>query len=212
MSASASSTVAISRGESEWHTGAVSTATLEKTLTSTPFSDYLSASSRGRPLLWVRENRISVWLDWRDRLKRQDGDDVDTYRIEPHFVGIDDYTRLRFESGLFPFARAAADKGLKGTVFGVRVLHGEDVVGMGRIIGDGGCFFQVTDIAVEPAHQRKGLGKRIMTALVDYMKANLPETAYVSLIADVPANRLYEQFGFAETSPRSLGMAMRIYK
>ncbi|MFN7125708.1 MAG: GNAT family N-acetyltransferase, partial [Allorhizobium sp.] len=40
--------------------------------------------------------------------------------------------------------------------------------------------------------------------------ATLPKSAYVSLIADVPANRLYSQFGFDETAPRSVGMARRV--
>ena len=34
-----------------------------------------------------------------------------------------------------------------------------------------------------------------------HIETELPASAYVSLIADVPANRLYEQFGFKETAP-----------
>ena len=40
--------------------------------------------------------------------------------------------------------------------------------------------------------------------------ATLPKGAYVSLIADTPADRLYAQFGFVATAPRSLGMAYRV--
>lgn len=136
--------------------------------------------------------------------------DVSAYRVDPNFPQLADYMRLRKISGLTPFAEEAARIGLKGTIFGVSVRREDDVIGMGRIIGDGGCFFQVTDIAVDPAHQGQGLGKRIMGALTDYMWASLPQSAYVSLIADVPANRLYEQFGFKETAPRSVGMSMVI--
>jgi ribosomal protein S18 acetylase RimI-like enzyme len=81
---------------------------------------------------------------------------------------------------------------------------------MGRLIGDGGCFFQIVDIAVDPRHQGKGLGKAIMSRLMAYVTEALPSSAYVSLIADVPANRLYEQYGFKETAPASLGMAYRV--
>lgn len=83
-------------------------------------------------------------------------------------------------------------------------------IGMGRLIGDGGCFFQVVDIAVHPEHQGRGLGKAIMEAIMTYVSQELPDSAYVSLIADVPANKLYEKFGFLETAPRSLGMAYRV--
>ena len=37
-----------------------------------------------------------------------------------------------------------------------------------------------------------------------------PAEAYVSLIADGEAHRLYEQFGFRPTAPASIGMAQWI--
>lgn len=135
--------------------------------------------------------------------------DNSDYRIEAQVPGIEDYLRLRRVAGLSPFSRQAAERGLPNSVFGVCLMRGEEVVGMGRIIGDGGCFFQVTDIAIEPAHQGRGLAKWIMQALTDFIKT-LPKSAYVSLIADVPANRLYAQFGFDETAPRSVGMARQV--
>lgn len=132
------------------------------------------------------------------------------YKIASEVPTLADYLRLRAVAGLSPFSEEAAVIGLKGTIFSVVIFHDGVAIGMGRLIGDGGCFFQVTDIAVEPAHQGKGLGKAIMARLMAYVNENLPATAYVSLIADVPANRLYEQFGFVETAPVSLGMAYRV--
>ncbi|GHD07293.1 GNAT family N-acetyltransferase [Tianweitania populi] len=120
---------------------------------------------------------------------------------------LEEYMRLRGVAGLTAFSEEAAAIGLKGTVFAAVIRHRDVAIGMGRIIGDGGCFFQITDIAVDPAHQGKGLGKAIMAHLMAYVNEALPATAYVSLIADVPANRLYEQYGFRETAPRSIGMS-----
>ena len=79
---------------------------------------------------------------------------------------------------------------------------------MGRVIGDGGAFYQVVDIAVLPAHQGLGLGKQIMAAISDYIAREVPESAYISLIADGEAYRLYQQFGFALTAPASQGMGL----
>ena len=132
-----------------------------------------------------------------------------TYRIAHETPSVEDYIRLRREGGLGSFTEEAAKIGLAGSWFAVCVKDGERTVGMGRIIGDGGCFFQIVDIAVEPACRGKGLGKQIMAALVGYFKENAPQSAYVSLIADLPADRLYAQFGFKPVAPRSIGMAMK---
>lgn len=121
---------------------------------------------------------------------------------------VDDFLRLRKISGLSEKSRPAAELGLPNTWFAVTVQHDGKTVGMGRVIGDGGTAFQITDMAVEPAHQGKGLGKMIMQALVNHIHAHAPETAYISLIADGEAKHLYAQFGFEPVAPRSIGMAL----
>lgn len=128
------------------------------------------------------------------------------YALVERFPDADEYRRLRVAAGLSPRSAEAAARGLPNTLYGVSVLLGGRVVGMGRVIGDGGCFFVVTDIAVEPAHQRRGLGKRIMTALDGWLRANAPVSSNVSLFADGEARRLYAQYGFVETGPGSVGM------
>ncbi|MGK5030649.1 GNAT family N-acetyltransferase [Janthinobacterium sp. DSP2-3-3] len=119
------------------------------------------------------------------------------------------YQQLRVAAGLSAKTTEAAAKGLPHSLFAVQVLHGDTVVGMGRVIGDGGCFFQVVDIAVLPAHQGKGLGKLIMREIMQFIETEVPESAYISLIADGQAQDLYAQFGFQHTAPASVGMALK---
>lgn len=119
------------------------------------------------------------------------------------------YQRLRVESGLSAKTDAAAKCGLPNTLFAVQLLQAGEVVGMGRVVGDGGTAFQVVDIAVLPAHQGRGLGKRIMGEIASWLQAHVPPSGYVSLLADVPADALYAQFGFEPTAPRTVGMAWR---
>jgi GNAT superfamily N-acetyltransferase len=119
---------------------------------------------------------------------------------------VDDYLRLRRVAGLTPRSMAAAEKGLPNTVAGVVIRKDGRAVGMGRLIGDG-LFYQVVDIAVEPEHQKKGLGKAIMACLMAELDKQATSEIYVSLIADGEAHRLYAQFGFAPTAPASIGMA-----
>jgi GNAT superfamily N-acetyltransferase len=132
------------------------------------------------------------------------------YTLTARIPDIATYRGLRTAAGLSGKSEAAAARGLPNSLHAVVVDHRGEVIGMGRIIGDDGTAYQVTDIAVLPAHQGRGLGKLIVGALVDWLNANAPPSAYVSLIADGEAHRLYSQFGFAPTAPDSIGMYLRI--
>lgn len=117
------------------------------------------------------------------------------------------FRRLRTDAGLSDKAPEAVALALLNTWHGVVLHHEGEPIGMGRIIGDGGTAFQIVDLCVHPAHQGRGLGKRIMAALAEELESRAPATAYVSLIADGPARYLYEKSGFADTATHdSIGM------
>ena len=129
-----------------------------------------------------------------------------SYEVFHQTPAAEEYVHLRLAAGLSPKSLQAAEKGLGNSIFAVTLRVSSQLIGMGRIIGDGGCFYQIVDIAVEPAYQGKGLGKVIMSELTAYLNDYAPEGAYVSLLADVPADKLYKQFGFEYTQPKSVGM------
>ncbi len=131
------------------------------------------------------------------------------YTISNLIPSIEVYQTLRSGAGLSGKTTEAASRGLPNSLFAVQIMFNDQAVGMGRVIGDGGCFYQVVDIAVLPSHQGKGVGKRIMQGIVAYLEMNAPESAYISLIADGKAQELYAQFGFVQTAPRSVGMALK---
>lgn len=123
-----------------------------------------------------------------------------------------DYLRLRQESGLSSKTMQQAAAALPGSWAACHVLDTSagEVVGMGRLIGDGGWYFHVVDMAVLPPQQRRGLGDAILSVLLDRIREVAPPGAYVNLLADPPGRRLYERHGFSETAPGSVGMAMRL--
>ena len=122
------------------------------------------------------------------------------------FPDVDDYLRLRAAAGMHEKTREAAARALPNTLYGVQLQRDGALVGMGRVIGDNGCFFTVVDIAVVPELQGQGLGKRIMGALDAWLQRNVPPSAYVTLIADGDARFLYAQFGFVESAPVAVNM------
>ena len=124
---------------------------------------------------------------------------------------VEDYVRLRQRAGLSPKTQEQATAALRGGWAACHIVHRSGrVVGMGRLLGDGGWYFHVIDMAVLPDHQRRGLGDTILSALLACVRERAPGGAYVNLLADPPGRRLYERHGFSETAPGSIGMALRL--
>lgn len=132
------------------------------------------------------------------------------FEFSTRVPGTDEYRSLRVAAGLSSKTAAAAERGLAGSLFAVCVLKDKRLIGMGRVIGDGGCNFEIVDMAVHPDYQRQGIGYRIMESLMEYLNDSAPESAYVCLIADHGAPALYKKFGFEFTAPTSVGMAIRL--
>ncbi len=102
---------------------------------------------------------------------------MERYEVKVETPSAEDYIRIRLAAGLSEKTKEAASVGLKNSLFAVTVFAESRPVGIGRVIGDGGCFFEIVDIAVLPEHQGRGLGRRIMEALMDYIRSHAPKSA-----------------------------------
>lgn len=130
------------------------------------------------------------------------------YRLVDGPPAVEDYLQLRLRAGLSPKRPDQAAAAIDGAWAAVHVVSDPaGVVGMGRVLGDGGWYFHVLDMAVVPEHQRRGLGDAILTALLDRIRREAPSGAYVCLLADPPGRALYQRHGFGLTAPGSIGMA-----
>ena len=118
----------------------------------------------------------------------------------------EEFMELRVAGGMSARTLEAARNGLPNSLFAVTLRQSGRLVGIGRVVGDGGCAYIVSDIVVHPSVQRRGLGRRIMAEIERYLEENVPPGSFVSLIADTPADELYRHFGFIETAPASIGM------
>ena len=120
------------------------------------------------------------------------------------------FLRLRKKAGMGPRSIEGAEKGLGRELFSVLLEHVStgEIVGMGRIVGDGGTVFHVCDMAVLPDYQRMGGGSLIMSEIMNFIEREAPPDSYVNLMADVDG--FYEKWGFEKTSPRSNGMALKV--
>lgn len=117
---------------------------------------------------------------------------MDSYKVVHATPSVSVYRDLRVKAGLDAKSEAASIAGLPNSLFSVQITFestpagdSATAIGMGRVIGDGGCFYHVVDIAVDPAHQGKGLGKLVMKEIRKWLDNNVPESGYVSLVARV---------------------------
>ena len=131
--------------------------------------------------------------------------DGDLVRTPPT---LEDYLHLRAASGLTPKTAEQGEAALAGSWCWSVVQHQGRAVAMGRVIGDGGWYFHIADMATLPEHQGRGLGRRVLADLLAQIAAAAPTEPYVTLMADAPGRRLYESMGFVETAPTSLGMRL----
>lgn len=134
--------------------------------------------------------------------------------------------RLRELNDMAPRSREGLRRGLPNSLYAVVVVavgSGADggdlddagnpeageapVVGTARVVGDGGSIYHLCDMVVHPDHQRRGIGTRMMDALMAFVDETAPPDAYVNLMADVEG--FYERWGFEATAPVSRGMYRR---
>ncbi|WP_244563039.1 GNAT family N-acetyltransferase [Paenibacillus uliginis] len=81
---------------------------------------------------------------------------------------------------------------------------------MGRIIGDGACYFQIVDIAVHPSYQEQGLEEMIIKELLAYLANKASKDADILVIADVAKIKMYQRLGFKLIYPEFYGMSIKM--
>lgn len=69
------------------------------------------------------------------------------------------YCSLRESVGWANFPKEQMEKALSSSVYTVVAFEDQQPVGMGRLIGDG-IYYAIVDVAVHPAYQNRGIGKK----------------------------------------------------
>ena len=125
---------------------------------------------------------------------------------------VQEYLRLRADSGLSPRTASQAHGSLENSWRWCSMIHRPTgaVAAMGRIIGDGGWYFHIADMATLPNHQRRGLGQAVLTTLLAEIAEHAPPDPYITLLADEPGRPLYRSLGFVPTAPHSVGMVLKV--
>lgn len=119
---------------------------------------------------------------------------------------VTEYLELRSAAGLGAKDEATASAALRRTEFSVvaRDEQGE-LIGMGRLIGDG-CYYQIVDVIIRPSQENNGAKHAIMSEIADYLNRDGTSGAEVVLLADVPSVGFYQTYGFQFTYPNAISL------
>lgn len=93
-------------------------------------------------------------------------------RLEDNILQAEDFVRLRIETGFAEIPVEHARKALQNGLVNVSALYRVELVGMGRLVGDGAMYWYLQEIIVVPQFQGKGIGRMIVNHLVEYARVN----------------------------------------
>ena len=127
------------------------------------------------------------------------GEDVcKKIRLVDNILQAEDFIRLRIQTGFAEIPVDHARKALQNGLINVSAIYNGELVGMGRLVGDGAMYWYLQEIIILPQFQRKGIGTMIVNHLVDYARAN-SITGKFTTIGGVSAKGkepFYEKMGF----------------
>jgi len=109
-----------------------------------------------------------------------------------------DFVRLRVLTGFADIPVEHAKRALDGGLINVSAIYGDQLIGMGRMVGDGAMYWYLQEIIVLPEFQKQGVGAKIVNHLVDYAVSH-STTGKFTTIGGVSAKGkedFYRKLGF----------------
>lgn len=133
--------------------------------------------------------------------------------IRENCLDIDNYLDIRACVNWKILKREQAEKALQNSLYTVCAVREGQVVGMGRIVGDGAVICYIQDFVVRPEYQGYGIGKQMMEHLISYVEQLKIENSEMMLCLMCAKGReaFYEKFGFIQRPTDNLGPGMIQY-
>lgn len=121
------------------------------------------------------------------------------------------YLNLRIAAARPPKEYSVAAVALNHSIFSVVVREdGSELVGMGRIVGDGGCYYQIVDVLIHPDYEDQPVKEVVVRELLGYLDQHAPSDAEVIVMADLLDIPLYQNQGFKLVYPDYYGMSRKV--
>jgi len=121
-----------------------------------------------------------------------------------------EYNRLRSAVGWRTYDEALIARCLPRSLYCVCAVMDGEVVGMARVVGDGGLVCYVQDVCVLPEHQGKGIGTMLMDRIMAYLKREMAPNTIIGLMSALGKEPFYERYGFVRRPNARYGCGMQL--
>ena len=127
--------------------------------------------------------------------------DKTEYTVLENQLKAEDFIKLKVSAGFRERPVDLVDKALKNNLFDVVAVANGEVIGMGRLVGDGVMYWYLQEIVVLPEYQGKGIGTAIVNRLIEYITDHTEPGNFTSvgLTAAEGKEGFYERFGFSKS-------------
>lgn len=83
------------------------------------------------------------------------------YQLAENVLNAKDFIRLKVATGFKDRPIEQVEQALKNNLFDVTAVYNDEVIGMGRLVGDGVMYWYLQEIIVLPQFQGQGIGMRM---------------------------------------------------
>lgn len=136
---------------------------------------------------------------------------MQSWSIVEQLPSVADYNRLRDLVGWGTYGEDVIARSLPHSLYCVCAESDGQVVGMARVIGDGGIVYYVQDVIVIPGYQGRGIGTELMDRVMAYIRAHASHNTIVGLMAAVGKEAFYTRYGFTVRPTERLGAGMTLF-
>lgn len=116
--------------------------------------------------------------------------------------------------GFKTYSREQVEKALNNTMYMVKAITNNKVVGIGRVVGDQSIVCCLTDICVRPEYQGRGIGLKIVNKLKHMVEDGVKEgeKIQIELTPTKGKESFYQKAGFKYKPEVITGMYLWIKK
>ena len=135
------------------------------------------------------------------------------YKIE-YSISVEEFLEMVEAVGWKTYSTEQVKKALKNTMYMVKISYNNEIVGMGRVVGDYSVVCMLTDICVKPKVQRKGIGLKIVNELKRMIEEGVEEEnkMQIELTPTAGKEEFYKKAGFKYKPDVITGMYLWIKK